>query len=102
MSDKENKDLEKQPNMSEENAAAVAKSEVNAADQIGEKKEKDERDELATFSFDSSDEELTEEIKKKDLIIDYLRRTIVYLETQLGNRPNNSRVLALGVAVKAT
>ena len=65
MSDKENKDLEKQPNVSAENTEVVAKSEANVTDQIGEKKEKDERDQLATFSFDSSDEELPEEIKQK-------------------------------------
>ncbi|MBP9854699.1 MAG: hypothetical protein KBD53_07520 [Candidatus Omnitrophica bacterium] len=35
---------------------------------------------------------LTEEIKNKDLIIDYLRRTIIYLETQLTNRPNKDQL----------
>jgi len=64
MSDKENKDLEKQPVESEEKKLVDPKGEAKA-DQVGEKVEKDERDELAAFSFDSSNEELPEEIKQK-------------------------------------
>jgi len=64
MSDKENKDLDKQSIESEGKKIATPESAANPV-QTGEKAEKEERDELSSFSFDSSDEELPEEIKQK-------------------------------------
>ena len=59
MSDKENKDL-----AAKEETKLVAAAPV-AEEQAAKGEEKEERDELAAFSFDSSDEELPEEIKQK-------------------------------------
>lgn len=64
MSDKENKDVK-----IEENAqSAEIKTDVLVNDQAEiklEKETKEEREELASFSLDSSDEDLPEEIKQK-------------------------------------
>ncbi len=59
MSDKENKDLAAKEEATLATAAPVAEEKA-AKDEA-----KEERDELAAFSFDSSDEELPEEIKQK-------------------------------------
>lgn len=59
MSDKENKDLAAKEEATLATAAPVAE------EKAAKEEAKEERDELVAFSFDSSDEELPEEIKQK-------------------------------------
>ncbi len=66
MSDKENKDLKAEGEVTETEKETVDQPEAAVkAPKEDNKEEKEERDELAAFSFDSSDEELPEEIKQK-------------------------------------